>query len=106
MLIPSGKKLEQMIALSMKEQAPQMYKDLTKAGTLQTFLEEYAVEMEESYRTAYHQALTKISKIHDSMQQVQEMEQAQREIWEVTRADYLEFSDPMPPEIYESQMAA
>lgn len=105
MIVPSQPQIEKMVGLALKEQAPQTYKELKTEGKLSTFLAEYAQEMEESYLQAYGEASLKIlaeSNPQGYEERVKSLHQAQREIWEQTRADWLEFSDPVPPETYAS----
>lgn len=87
----------QMIEQAIKDQAPQMYRELKQSARLTAFVQERNDLMMDTFDTLVFE----LSKVPSGMnptylEQVQRLTSARNRAWEETMATWLEFSDPQP----------
>lgn len=93
-MIPTLPQIAQQVELSLKTRAPLTYQEMQQQGTLPAFLADQSEQMEDSYLQAFAAARTKLLSQKLSQQELEDrLNRAQTELWEQTRAEFLDFQD-------------
>jgi len=107
-----AKDRQKMIEQALKDQAPQSYRELKKAGKLQEFLKDHEEALMESYDQAASELHSRVSGPQgpakdDYLEAVRQLTMGENQLWEETLANWLEFSDlPESPATTELQTQA
>lgn len=87
----------QMIEQALKDKNPQMYRELSQAGSLSQFVKDLEQQMMESYDQAVNELQNQVNGPKGPKgytEAVQKMEMGLNQIWETTLATFLEFESP------------
>lgn len=92
-MIPSEKKIKEMILQALHDKAPEQYFELEEAGELDEFAEKRTADMLEAFEETVAPDLMAVARSDlPTLERIQAAESVQRQAWEQTLATWLEFS--------------